>query len=147
MRNGIKSAAESLFAVLFPSDCRICHQALTTASTLPVCTDCLAKIVLLDGLLCRICGEKLFSEHTQSAGETLCGMCRRSEPRFRKAVAYGAYEGALRELIHLFKYNAIKPAGPLLGRLLQQALSVASLPDSILVIPVPLWNGKRKSRG
>ena len=77
----------------------------------------------------------------------LCGMCRRAEPRFRRAVAYGAYEGALRDLVHLFKYQKIKPAGKLLGSLLNQAASTMALPDSLIVVPVPLWSGKRQARG
>jgi ComF family protein len=147
LRNGISSAAESLFAVFFPSDCRICKHPLTKISTLPVCQSCVQKIVPLEGLLCRICGEKLFSEHTQGESGPLCGMCRRAAPRFRKAVSFGAYDGALRELVHLFKYNRIKPAGRLLGCFLEQTLAGTSLPDSLLLIPVPLWRNKRQARG
>jgi ComF family protein len=77
----------------------------------------------------------------------LCGMCRRAEPRFRRAIAYGAYEGALRDLIHLFKYKGTRPAGKLLGSLLNQAVAAMTLPDSLILIPVPLWSGKRNSRG
>jgi ComF family protein len=143
----IKAAAESLFAVLFPSDCRICHSPLISIASLPVCEPCLAQIVPMDGLLCRICGEKLFSSFVNTGDGPLCGMCRRTEPRFRQAVAYGAYEGALREVIHLFKYNGIKPAGKLLRRLLHQAAAGMALPDSLIVIPVPLWSGKRQTRG
>jgi ComF family protein len=62
-------------------------------------------------------------------------------------VAYGAYEGALRDLIHLFKYQKIKPARKLLGSLLNQAVSSMALPDSLIVVPVPLWSGKRRDRG
>jgi ComF family protein len=143
----IKSAAESLFAVLFPSDCRICHSPLITIASLPVCEPCLAQIVPMDGLLCRVCGEKLFSSFVNAGDGPLCGMCRRAEPHFRRAVAYGAYEGALRELIHLFKYNGIRPAGKLLGRLLSKVTAEMALPDSLIVIPVPLWSGKRQTRG
>jgi ComF family protein len=74
-------------------------------------------------------------------------MCRRVEPQFRQAVAYGAYEGALRELVHLFKYQGVKPAGKLLGSLLHQAVARMALPDSLVVVPVPLWPGKRNARG
>jgi ComF family protein len=62
-------------------------------------------------------------------------------------VAYGAYEGELRELIHLFKYHGIKPAGSLLGRLLYQATQPLALPGQWLVMPVPLWPGKHQGRG
>src|SRR5215813_2513646 len=77
LRYGIQSAAESLFAVLFPSDCRICQGPLTGISNLPVCEECLGKIAPLEGLLCRVCGEKLFSSYTQTQDGPLCGLCRR----------------------------------------------------------------------
>ncbi|HET8892152.1 MAG TPA: ComF family protein [Candidatus Angelobacter sp.] len=136
-----------MFSLLFPSDCRICQTPLTTISTLPVCEPCLTRIVPLDGLLCRVCGEKLFSNHTDSKDGALCGMCRRAQPHFRRAVAYGAYEGALRDVVHLFKYDGVKPAGKLLGKLLDRAAIAMALPDAVIVVPVPLWSGKRHARG
>lgn len=136
-----------MFAVLFPYDCRICSSPLTSISTLPVCQHCLAQVVPLEGFLCRLCGEKLFSSFVNTGDGPLCGICRRAEPRFNRAVAYGAYEGSLRELIHLFKYQGVQPAGKLLGRLLNQATAEMALPGSLIVIPVPLWKGKRQSRG
>ena len=94
-----------------------------------------------------MCGEKLFSTVMNGEDGALCGMCRRTQPHFRRATAYGAYEGALRDLIHLFKYKGTRPAGKLLGSLLNQAVAAMTLPDSLIVIPVPLWSGKRNSRG
>jgi ComF family protein len=136
-----------LFSLLVPSDCRICGSPLLTISNLPVCETCLKNITPLDGQLCRFCGEKLFSSFAQSEDGPLCGLCRRAQPYFHRAVAYGAYEGALRDLIHLFKYHGIKPAGPLLGRLLHDSTRALSLPADLVVIPVPLGPGRRKSRG
>jgi ComF family protein len=147
MKSAVKAASSSLFSLLFPSDCRICRSPLTTITTLPVCEPCLGQIVPLDGVLCRVCGEKLFSSVASGDDGALCGMCRRAEPRFRRAVAYGAYEGALRDLIHLFKYKGTKPAGRLLGSLLNQAVAAMALPASLVVVPVPLWSGKRSARG
>jgi ComF family protein len=134
---------------LFPSACRICLEPLTKISNLPVCQECLGKITPLDGLLCRVCGEKLFSSYTQDQDEdgALCGLCRHVAPQYRRAVSYGAYDGELRELIHLFKYNGIRPAGSLLGRLLQQTTGDLKLPAELVLIPVPLWSGKRQARG
>jgi ComF family protein len=147
MKIAVKAATESLFFVLFPSDCRICSLALTTISRLPVCDPCLAKVTPLDGLLCRLCGEKLFSAYVQSEDGPLCGLCRRVQPQFLRAAAYGSYDGELRELIHLFKYNGLRPAGAVLARLLAQAIATLSLPKQFVLMPVPLWSGKRKSRG
>jgi ComF family protein len=143
----LKSAAESLFAVLFPSDCRICLEPLVNVSNLPVCEACLARVVPLEGIVCRLCGEKLFSSYVQTDEGALCGLCRRIAPQYRRAVAFGAYQGELRDLIHLFKYNGIKPAGALLARLLRQAIDGLQLPADVVFIPVPLWPGKRQARG
>jgi ComF family protein len=144
--------AGSLFAVLFPSDCRICGQPLVKISRLPVCQDCLDEILPIDEGVCGLCGERLFSPYALagSAGERRCGMCRRIEPVFARAVAYGSYEGGLRELIHLLKYGGVRPAANVLGRMLVEAIATleADLPSGpVAVIPVPLHRSKRRQRG
>ena len=144
-QRAILSAAESLFSVVFPSDCRLCRSPLTNISALPVCDHCLARVAPLAGILCTFCGEKLISGHLEA--DPRCGLCRRVPPPYVKAVAYGAYEGPLRDLIHIFKYQQVKPAADLLGRLLQQALARAPLSAEFLVMPVPLAKTKRRERG
>lgn len=74
-------------------------------------------------------------------------MCRRAAPPFRRAVSYGAYAGALRDLIHLLKYEQLRPAAAVLGSFLREALAKLELPASTLLVPVPLWTGKRRNRG
>ena len=51
-------AAESLFAVLFPSDCRICGTPLVTISRLPVCEQCLASMHPIAGCVSSVCGDE-----------------------------------------------------------------------------------------
>jgi ComF family protein len=143
----LQSAAESLFSVLFPSPCRICRSPLLRISNLPVCESCRDGMIPLEGVLCSACGEKLFGHAFATDAGPLCGLCRRAAPRFRKAVAYGAYDGPLRELIHIFKYQRVRSAAPLLGKLLRQAMQGAGLPASLAVVPVPLWPGKQRARG
>ncbi|MFZ0815010.1 MAG: ComF family protein [Candidatus Sulfotelmatobacter sp.] len=145
-----RQIAESLFAVLFPSDCRICGKALVKISRLPVCQECLDSMRPLGGGLCAICGERLFSSYALSAleSEPRCGLCRRIEPSFARAVAYGSYEGGLRELIHLLKYGGVRPAANVLGRMLAEAIAGLELDasDSIAVIPVPLYRARLRDR-
>jgi len=140
-------AAESLFSVLFPSDCRICRLPLTKISSLPVCQTCLDGIVPIEGPLCSTCGEKLFGQRFDADPAPLCDLCRRAAPRFRRAVAFGAYDGPLRDLVHVFKYQWTRPAASLLGSLLNQALAGVEITEPLLVVPVPLWPGKRRTRG
>jgi len=62
-------------------------------------------------------------------------------------VAYGAYEERLRDLIHVLKYQGVRSAAPLLARLLFQAVEQAGLPESLVVVPVPLYGNKLRGRG
>jgi ComF family protein len=101
----------------------------------------------LEGTLCSVCGEKLFGHYFEGEAGPLCGLCRRAAPRFRRAVAYGAYEGELRDLVHLLKYDGIRPAARVLGLYLNQALVQRALAAPSLVIPVPLAAGKQRARG
>lgn len=151
-RTWVRGAAESLFSVFFPSDCRICGLPLLNISRLPVCLECLASIRPIQGKVCSICGEKVLSSYAESDDEGLrrCPVCRRISRPFHRAVAYGSYEASLRELIHLLKYSGVRPAANVLGGLLAQSLSSLdslSEPGMILVIPVPLYKGKRRLRG
>jgi ComF family protein len=70
------------------------------------------------------------------------------ERPFLRAVAYGSYDGALRELIHLLKYNGVRPAANVLGRMMAESFAKLKFGAAeILVIPVPLYRGKRRQRG
>lgn len=105
-----------------------------------------------EGAVCAMCGESILSPYALAdhAGEPRCGLCRRLEPVFTRAAAYGSYEGGLRELIHLLKYEHVKPAANVLGRMLAEVM--AELQPSfehkrVVVVPVPLHAGKLKQRG
>ncbi|HEX8816935.1 MAG TPA: ComF family protein [Terriglobales bacterium] len=149
--SGCNHLAAALFATLFPSDCRICAAPLINISRLPVCEDCLAAMRPIAGGLCAICGERLVSPYAFSSPdhEPLCGLCRRSGPPYIKATAYGSYDGGLRDLIHLLKYNGVRPAANVLGRMLAEAIShldSVMTEDRLIVIPVPLHKKKRRAR-
>src|ERR1700722_17191464 len=148
--------AASLFSVLFPSDCRIWGEPLLNISRLPVCPHCLASAQPVRGKVCSICGDRVLSVYSQKDAQGLrrCPMCRRVRRPFARAAAYGGYEGALRELIHLLKYNGVRPAAKVLGSMLAEVLSELD-PEferltfeqaPILVIPVPLYKSKRRQR-
>ena len=144
-----KTAARSLFNTVFPSDCRICSAALTEISRLPVCRQCIDAIRAMECELCSICGERVFqfTPATTDEGST-CGMCRRVRPPFTRAVAYGSYDAELRELIHLLKYENVRPAADLLGGYLAAAIRSLKLDLSEWkIVPVPLHRSRRNQRG
>lgn len=140
-----------MFAVLFPSNCRLCRAPLALISTLPVCKDCLRRLRPIAGPVCAACGERLTSVYlSERDGAPLCGMCLRVEPVFTRASAYGSYEAGLRDLIHLLKYQHVRPAANVLGRMLAEV--VAELREAFsdrppIVVPVPLHLAKLRQRG
>ena len=142
--SGAALVAQSLFAALFPSDCRLCGAPLESISRLPVCSVCLGAIRPTSARACEICGENL-PVHSPAS---ICQPCADEKPYFAQAVAYGAYDGELRELIHLLKYDRILPAAGFLGGLLAEA--IAKLPadsQTAVIVPVPLHASRRRDRG
>lgn len=158
-RSGLALLGQGLMSALFPADCRICAAPLTTFSRLPVCSGCLDAMQPTRVPSCSICGERLFSAAAlaTSSGSSslttelpLCGPCRHEPPAFTRAVAYGSYDGPLRELIQLLKYSGIRPAASVLGGMLRHALftlaaNFGEVPPVALV--VPLYSSKLRSRG
>lgn len=109
-------------------------------------------MIPIAGGVCAVCGERLFSPYAVSsdAGEPRCGLCQRLAPTFARAVAYGSYEGGLRDLVHLLKYGGVLPAANVLGRMLAEAIATLEADFArapVLVVPVPLFRAKRRQRG
>jgi ComF family protein len=143
----LSAAARSLLATFFPSDCRICNSPLYSLSRLPVCPECLSKINPVTDPACVLCGQLLFSSAFEFS-DGLCGECRIAEPPFARALAYGGYEGGLRELIHLLKYERVRPAAKVLGRMLGEVIQELGAEfQSAIVVPVPLHPAKLRQRG
>lgn len=145
-RNVLRVAAQSLFTIFLPSSCRLCDLPLLEISRIPVCRACLESVQPTSEMCCERCGEALpvpFAEQP-----VLCGMCRRAAPYFDGAVAFAAYDGALRGLIHLLKYGEVKTAAVPLGKLLAVAIEKLGRPAApLLVVPVPLDGRKQRERG
>ena len=83
-------------------------------------------------------------------GEARCLLCQRVDPPFERAVAYGRYDGGLRDLIHLLKFQQVRPAAAVLGRMLAETIAnlERAMPvGTIAVVPVPLHRRKQAQRG
>lgn len=148
-RGALHLVFDSLSAVLFPSDCRVCGLPLARFSLLPICTSCWNDLPAQSAPLCLRCGEALtFDLPGSNESDALCRPCRTSPPDFEKAFAHGVYRGTLRSLLHLLKYDGLEPIAQPLGSLLaQRILEIPSLPENLIVVPVPLYRRKRRERG
>jgi len=103
--------------------------------------------------VCVTCGERLGLQlvaKNEIRDNNRCAACLSAEPAFQKAAAYGSYAGGLRDLIHLLKYEHVRPAATVLGRMLSEV--IAGLAESFdssgpVVVPVPLHSRKMRERG
>ncbi len=79
----------------------------------------------------------------------LCAMCRMTPPEFVRAVAYSMYEGVLREMVHLLKYERMRAVARPLGQMLAQTIETLQNETSkdLLVVAVPLFPSKERARG
>lgn len=148
----LRSHTDSVASAVFPAACAVCHTPLARFSSAPVCQSCWAGLLPQIGILCLHCGEALgphaFASEERAPGDWLCRPCRLAPPAFDRAVAWGLYGGALRELIHLLKYEAMEPlARPLGARMAAQIAALPGLPQAMAVVPVPLFSGKLRQRG
>jgi ComF family protein len=138
----------SLLAALFPGDCRICQSSLFSISRLPVCSSCIESIQPIEFARCNVCGNRLAAIDA-AFGDACCPVCASDGPAFERAVNYGAYTGALRQLVHLLKYERMRSAAHLLGRFTAEAClqleGDIDVPE-LLMIPVPVHKLRMRSR-
>lgn len=80
-------------------------------------------------------------------GDGRCFNCRDSAPEFDRALSFGEYEAGMRGLIHLLKYERVMPVSAALGRMLAHVISELIGDAHPVLIPVPLHNRRRRSRG
>jgi ComF family protein len=118
-----------------------------------VCPACWAAIRPLLPPLCVTCGDPLPSWRVISLAMSLCARCRRRSFRLKpeptgvdRSRCGGAYEGALRDIIHAFKYDGRRSlAVPLAG--IMRSAGAELLQDADVIVPVPLHAVRRLRRG
>ena len=149
-RDGLRAAAgatlDAVLAVLLAPTCAACERVLPSPRRGPVCAGCWDSIRRLPPPLCRTCGVPLLSWRVLPAPLEHCAPCRRRLPRLDAARAAGRYEGALRQIIHAFKYDGRRTLAAPLGRLMRDA-SGDLLADASCAVPVPLHPWRRLRRG
>lgn len=149
---------DTVGSAVFPSQCRICEHPLLHLSRTPVCAECWRDLhEQSTENLCGLCGEHLgfgdlrfgVTRGLEDSGRRrLCHLCERARPPFQQAVAFGVYEGRLRALIHLLKYERVETAAVPLGTLLARAIAnFEGLPETLTVVAVPLHQSKEHERG
>ncbi len=110
-----------------------------------LCPVCRSDFRPIQSPLCPRCGIPFAGRY---GTDHLCGACEKEPPHFEKARSTGAYQGALRCLIHWLKYRTHVQVAQPLGGLLWETFLRHWRPEEIdLIVPVPLHRGRLRERG
>ncbi|HEV2351511.1 MAG TPA: ComF family protein [Terriglobia bacterium] len=141
--------ADSLFAIVFPTSCSLCHREMIHASSVDICPACWDQIESWTGAACAQCGLPFPSERATDSVLALCPQCREGEFEFDRARSYGLYAGNLRAVILQLKFRRRERLGGRLGGFLQTPWNslVKALVDLPILIPVPLHASRKRERG
>jgi len=142
----LTAALDALLAVALSPSCAACDEPLEQPTTGPVCARCWQSILPLTPPICDRCGDPLPAWRSISVPLARCARCRRSRRLVDRARAIGAYDGALRAIVHAFKYDGRRSLATPLAALMR-ARGAAMLGGAACVIPVPLHPSRRRQRG
>lgn len=146
----LRSPLDSVTSGVIPGACRICKSPLPRLPRVPVCVSCWSDLPSQSTALCSRCKADLaVTDFGKTPVEgVLCHQCRLAPPPFEMAMAHGTYQGTMRSLLHLLKYEGLEPIARRLGALLAERLvSISALPSNMIVIPVPLSKARQPERG
>jgi ComF family protein len=118
---------------------------LREVTRIPVCRKCLQyPQPFSTEFFCVSCRTPFLNAFPLDA-EGKCALCRSGLRGFDSAYCFGAYEGTLRQLIHLYKYQRIQTMWRPLANLLASALPLDEPFDAVTSVPLH-WR-KRWQRG
>lgn len=122
--------------LLVPDDCRVCGLPLRNLNRIPVCESCLAQAEPFGtDYMCVQCRTP-FSNDRPLDEEGRCLACRMGVRSFDAAYSYGEYDGVMRRLIHLFKYNQVSSLEDFFVPRLMTALPRQAEFDWVTAVPL-----------
>lgn len=130
---------------MYPDHCRLCHEPLKGALRVPICPACIASVEpLVAEYACSCCHTPFLNPYPLDVLGR-CPLCRYGLSEYDAAFAYAAYDGKIRDLIHMFKYGGVQELAQPLGRMI-----VAGLPLGIpfdAIVPMPMHWLRQLLRG
>lgn len=135
--------------LLYTRRCEACDvflEAGRSGSRQWLCEECFLSLSRIEPPFCNVCGEPYDGAMTDAF---CCGNCADLKLHFDFAVAGYQADGAVRELVHRFKYQRALHLRGLLGTMLERALEDPRLAgDSATwtLVPVPLFHARRRER-
>lgn len=128
---------------IFLSSCKGCGEPLVFSDEgrVCVCLECRATITLNRDPQCRICGRIMDNNYDR------CGECILNPPPFRKHVSYSRYQGLLKDLILLYKYNGVEKLKNLFVDHYIELVNDVINEDFDCIVPVPPDKSRKREFG
>ena len=140
----LRSAGGAVLDLVYPPHCAIC--LCTTRAGEHLCAACRKDAPAIRAPFCDTCSQPFSG---QIDGAFHCPNCRERRFRFSCAVARYQSRGAVRELVHRFKYNGKIYLRNVLVDWLAETLEDPRLqsPPCERLVPVPLHPTRERERG
>ncbi len=143
----LRRLTDGLLSVAWAPCCAACDTVLPLPTAGVVCADCWRRVARITPPLCDVCGAPLAAEATGRGPAEPCPRCPAARPHpVARCRAAGWYEGALRAIVHAFKYQGRQSLAAPLAALMREA-GRELLDAADLVVPVPLHPRRRWERG
>jgi len=141
------AAARALLDLILPPRCPLCGKGRDSSTGPPLCRACMSNLRKVSGPRCPTCSRLLPDPHLLEIDPHFrCGACRLAPPVLDSAHTLFYFQGAMREVVHLFKYSGYWKLGRGLIRS-RLAELLPSFGDVELILPVPLHPFRLRSRG
>ncbi len=142
--------AQAALDLVFPALCPVCEVTLGPGRRDPLCGGCWDGIQRIAPPYCPVCGMPFvtFAGTPPGAAPAFpCGACVAERPPFDYARTAGAYEGALRDALHAFKFERRRALARPLADLVREQCAGVVAGDCAGLVPVPLGRGRERERG
>lgn len=142
--NSVRQFIHGLLDVILPPVCHVCRSFIPNAGKPHICQTCRERLPLVLPPLCPVCGIPFIG----AGSDHQCGACLARPPYFDAAMARFLYEGAIRDMIHSFKYNQQTHLRYPLALLTLEGMDrILAGHDPHLIVPVPLHRSRLRQRG
>ena len=146
LHSAARRAVDGVLSIVLAPSCAACGEPLDRPMDGPVCARCWRAVLPLTPPLCEVCGDPLPAWRVVSIPLARCPRCRRGARHVSHARAIGEYAGALKAIIHAWKYEGRRSlAAPLAGLMRQRGADLIS--RAACAVPVPLHLSRRCARG
>ena len=142
----LKRLIGGLVDIVYPKTCLACKGKIKASSVNElVCAQCWGSIKRNLPPFCHSCGRQL---EKKNFSKNICPVCQKTQLHFDRAYAPCVYTGAIKELIHEFKYKNKDYLGPVLSRPMVDFIREYNLPMDLIdfIIPMPLHKTKMRER-